>query len=122
MASTARRGDAKNQLRLGRLEPGDDLVEVGLIRLRGGFRLLRPAIPVPQAEVEVDQIPVSLSEPSVDMLNPKSGIAAIAFDAVHICFAGKELPNACGVASRDRVTDDQYPWQRGIVYWIGERI
>ena len=101
---------------------GSDALETFSIGLRRGFFILRPAIPVPQAEVEVDHVPVTITKPGIHLLIAISRPAAVAIDAVDVGFARQIFANHGGVTNRNRVSDDQHPWQGGVISRVGKGI
>ena len=63
-ADARRSGGGEDQFGARLLELGDDALQTGSVGFRGDFRLLPPAIPVPEAEVEVDDVPLRVNRPS----------------------------------------------------------
>ncbi len=107
----ARRRRSPDQVRPGPFKPCDNLPQLALVDLRGGLVIV-------QAKVEVDHLPVPVPEPLLKHRHAVLRRAAVLGRAVDIRLARQPVAHGDGVATGDRIADQQHPRQPGIVLHV----
>ena len=119
------RGAGPDEFGFGLFQTRNQLTQVFFVlrERRHLFALGRPDVAplaieifqVVQAEIEMNDVPLSFTQPLIEMREPMSRIAAIGRRAMDVGLAAQQLAHGERVANRNRVAQDQDSRQRRIV-------
>ena len=104
-----RSGVSPDQLRAGPLHSLDELFEpTGVIGDQ--------CVAIMDAEVQMNDVPLPVAEPDVDLLQPGRGRSAVGRSAMNVRLASQFLSDGLGISSLNRITDQQHAWQSRIIF------
>ena len=120
LALRHRGGMGPDQLGLGLLQAGGQLIQVLLVLLKGSSHrsallvatslhlgLRMPVAEVPHPPVEMDDVPFRFTDPSVQHLQTRAGVLGVALVVPNLDLALQDGHDVRGVANRYGVPDEQ---------------